>query len=311
MSDELVFDPPEFSSEATAKEDPRFGRLLASELSADTRVVLLGFPSDEGVRRNGGRPGAAAGPRALREALYRLTPDPRQHEAHCELLRRTVDLGDLEVSGNVETDQDRLGRAVAEQLEAGRIPAILGGGHETSYGHVLGYVGAGLEVEILNFDAHPDVRPLLDGRGHSGSAFRQALTRPSGLCRGYTVAGLLPWSTASSHIDFLLECGGKAFFGDQLDGSEIERIYAGAGETTMVTFDLDAVEAASAPGVSAPGVGGMAPRLWLDAARRAGERPNVRSFDVVELNPTHDIDGRTARLAALTLWHYLAGIASR
>ena len=55
----------------------------------------------------------------------------------------------------------------------------------------------------------------------------------------------------------------------------------------------------------------MTPRLWLHAARQAGERRTVRSFDVVELNPTHDVDGRTAGLAALTVWHYLAGIASR
>ena len=53
--------------------------------------------------------------------------------------------------------------------------------------------------------AHPDVRPLKDGHGHSGSPFRQALEHPSGLCRDYTVAGLNPPAVARAHLDYLAE----------------------------------------------------------------------------------------------------------
>jgi Arginase family len=51
--------------------------------------------------------------------------------------------------------------------------------------------------------------------------------------------------------------------------------------------------------------------LWLAAAEAAGAKPLVRSADVVELNPAYDLDGRTARLAALTVWRLLRGVASR
>jgi formiminoglutamase len=63
--------------------------------------------------------------------------------------------------------------------------------------------------------------------------------------------------------------------------------------------------------VSAPGAGGLDPALWLRAAEAAGAAPTLASADVVELNPLFDHDGRTARLAALTVWMLLRGHARR
>ena len=79
----------------------------------------------------------------------------------------------------------------------------------------------------------------------------------------------------------------------------------------MVTFDLDAVDQAQAPGVSAPAVNGLDQELWLHAAYRTGRCPQVTSVDVVELNPRVDVDDRTARLAALTVMAVLRGLSDR
>jgi len=79
----------------------------------------------------------------------------------------------------------------------------------------------------------------------------------------------------------------------------------------MVSFDLDAVDQAFAPGVSAPAVNGLTPDLWLHATYRAGQCPSVKSLDLVELNPLFDHDHQTARLAALTLWYFLKGVSER
>ncbi|MDX1548872.1 MAG: arginase family protein, partial [Rhodothermales bacterium] len=176
------FDPPAISPPETAPDDPRVGHLLGRALRGveEARAVILGFPCDEGVRRNGGRPGAAAAPDALRQALYRFTPDARHAEAFHDLLAHTADLGNLRVEGTMEEAQRALGRALAPFLQRGAVPIVLGGGHETAFGHFLGYAEAGRAVSILNVDAHADVRPLRDGRGHSGSPFRQALEHPSG-----------------------------------------------------------------------------------------------------------------------------------
>jgi formiminoglutamase len=227
-----------------------------------------------------------------------------------DLLRCTLDLGDLETSGDVELDQSRLGEILAPHLDRGTFVIVLGGGHETSYGHFLGYAGSGRGVEILNWDAHADVRELRNGEGHSGSPFRQALEHPSRACRRYTVAGLEPHLVARAHLEYL-EQHGRAVWRSDVDRDAIAAIYQGVEPATLVSFDLDAVNQAAAPGVSAPNAAGLTGELWLEAAYAAGRCPAVSSADVVELNPVVDRDGHTARLAALTVWWLLRGCAER
>jgi formiminoglutamase len=304
---------PEVEPPPRRDGDPRLGHLLGAGLEGDAsaRVVLVGFPTDEGVRRNGGRAGASEGPSALREHLYGLTPDPTRHEAMTALLRHTVDLGDVAVTGDVEEDQERLGVALGPHLAEGAFAVVLGGGHETAYGHFLAQVDAGFAPRILNWDAHPDVRELREGRAHSGSPFRQTLLHASGGCRGYRVAGLQPSSTARDHLAFVKEHGGGWRWRSELDGPAVQEEYRELDPPSMVSFDLDAVDGAHAPGVSAPATDGLPPGLWLEAAEAAGRTDAVRSVDVVELNPRHDVGGRTARLAALTVWRVLAGLTER
>ncbi len=303
---------PGIAPPQTSPDDPRLGRWLGlNRLNDATRVALVGFPTDEGVRRNGGRPGAADGPRALREALYRMTPDAATPGPFVGLLERTVDVGDVATSGDLEGDQDRLGAAVGALLERGVVPVVLGGGHETAYGHFLGYVRARRPVHLLNWDAHADLRRTRGGRGHSGTPFRQALEHSSGVCRSYTVAGLHPWRVAAAHLDVLREHVATTVFLDALTAGRARSVASGMAGPALASFDLDLVDAAAAPGVSAPGTGGLDPRTWLAAADACGRSDAFTSFDVVELNPRHDEDGRTAALAALTVWHLLRGLAVR
>ncbi|HMB91672.1 MAG TPA: formimidoylglutamase [Rhodothermales bacterium] len=308
-----LFAPRTITLPETAPDDPRVGHWLGHKAQDvdEAQVVLLGFGSDEGVRRNGGRPGAAQAPDAIRQVLYKLTPDARAFATFVEVLDHTVDLGNLILTESMEENQERLGAALAPYLRRGALPIILGGGHETSFGHFLGYVQAEQPVRILNWDAHADVRPLKDERGHSGSPFRQALTHASGLCEGYTVAGLAPHSTARTHLDFLREHEARFFWNADLTPTLIKRLYTESAGSLMVTFDMDAVEQAAAPGVSAPAAQGMPTALWLKAAYEAGHCRHTTSIDLVEVNPVYDIDHRTARLAALTVWQVLRGLAER
>jgi formiminoglutamase len=303
--------PPDVAQRDTSADDPRFGRLLGSRIGPADQpdVVLLGFPSDEGVRRNGGRVGAVLGPAAIRAALYRLTPDARS-ERFEELIGRSRDLGDLVVSGDVEADQQHLGQTLAPHIERGAFVIVLGGGHETSYGHFVGYALAGRKVEILNWDAHTDVRELASGKAHSGSPFRQALEDRSGACRRYSVAGVQPQAVARSHAAFV-ERHGRLVWRDDVTPERIAQLYRSSDSPMLVSFDLDAVSEAEAPGVSAPNAAGLSSDLWIEAAYQAGRSPAVSSADVVELNPTVDRDGQTARLAAVTVWWLLRGRSER
>lgn len=291
-------------------EDPRI-KYFINKKSRQPKVILIGFPSDEGVRRNGGRPGAAKAPDEIRKMLYKMTPDGQSVNPFINLLEHTNDIGDVQVSGGLEADQKTLGDTIAEYLKKEVVPIIIGGGHETAFGHFLGYAKAGLQTSIFNLDAHTDVRPLKNGKAHSGSPFRQALEHESGCCEKYMVAGLQPHSVAQAHLQFIEKYDGEAIFREQTDIEVLTNQLENTNEHCIVTFDMDAVDQAFAPGVSAPCANGLQPQLWLQAAYHAGKNKNVTSFDISEVNPVYDRDGQTVKLAALTIWHFLKGLSER
>ncbi|MDZ7659839.1 formimidoylglutamase [Fodinibius sp.] len=297
----------------TADNDPRIGQLIESNLGKnDTpRAVIIGFPSDKGVTINGGRAGAADAPEVIRELLYKLTPNPDNYSTFVDLIGATKDIGDINIRYEVEEDQRNLGKVVARCLEQGTIPIILGGGHETAFGHFLGYAEAGLKTAIFNLDAHTDVRPLKDGQAHSGSPFRQAIEHEND-CEMYLVAGLQPQSVAQSHLQYIKESGGEYMLRDETNITSISGLFhQHESERLMVTFDMDAVDQSQAPGVSAPCVNGLPSDLWLTAAYLAGRNEQVTSFDLSEVNPRHDRDTQTAKLAAVTIWNFLLGLSER
>jgi formiminoglutamase len=307
-SAEPVRKPP-----ASANDDFRIGDLLGKNLlrGLRPRVAIVGFPSDEGIRRNGGRQGAAKAPAAIREELYRLTPDARSYAAFVDLLENSTDLGDTEITNDLRADQERLGRTLAPLLNEGVFPIVLGGGHETAFGHFLGYAFAGQPVSAINWDAHPDVRPTHGGEPHSGSPFYEAILHPSGLCRQYIVAGLAPHSASLDHLQFIRDHGGRHVWQHELSEAAIDQIVRSLPSPAMASFDMDAIHESQAPGVSAPTAMGIDSQLWLHAAQQIGRSPAVTSVDLVELSPQLDRDKQTVRLAALTVWSILSGLADR
>lgn len=293
------------------QEDIRIGDIVYSNAKSPTEVVLIGFPSDEGVRRNGGRVGAARAPELIRSIFKRLTPHPEHFDDHVAVLSSMHDVGDVDVSGDLEADQQLLGSLVGSVLESNQIPVIIGGGHETSFGHVLGYDQLRQKVSIINWDAHPDVRPLKDGHSHSGSPFRQALELGRGTVLDYTVAGLQPQHVAREHLQYMNSRKSAWFWAEELDRVAVQGIFHGVTKSTMVSIDMDVVNQAYAPGVSAPTAGGITDRQLFEIAYQAGLHPLVRSIDVVEVNPEYDQDMRTVRLAAMALWWFTLGLAKR
>ncbi|PAU95313.1 arginase [Aliifodinibius salipaludis] len=298
----------------TSDDDPRIGHFLEKKLAKNDlpEAVIIGFPSDKGVTINGGRAGAADAPQTIREQLYKMTPNPENHNAFLDLIRATKDVGDLNIRYEVEEDQHELGEVVAKCLEQGVVPIILGGGHETAFGHFLGYAKAGLKTAIFNLDAHTDVRPLKDGQAHSGSPFRQAMEHESSCAEMYLAAGLQPHSVSRSHLQYIKESGGAYLLRDETNITSISGLFhQHESDRLMVTFDMDAVDQSQAPGVSAPCANGLPSDLWLTAAYLAGRNKEVTSFDLSEVNPRHDRDNQTAKLAALTIWNFLLGLSER
>jgi formiminoglutamase len=292
--------------------DPRLSDFIRSDNSAEEMSVqIIGFSSDEGVRINGGRPGASKAPPLIFDQLQRLTPSAQWHEKHVRLLSLTNGLYTIQCTGNVEQDQNRLGETVSDCLNRKKIPVIIGGGHETSYGHFLGYAMCDRKVDILNIDAHADVRRLKDGKAHSGSPFRQALEHASGCCKSYSVFGLNPSTVSVNHLSYVKKYGEASFESDLKAKGILRWLEKNEPENLMITMDMDAVSQCDAPGVSAPNASGISRELWLKLAFELGKQPNVTSFDLCEVNPEFDRDGQTVKLAALTIWNFLLGVALR
>lgn len=299
---------------ATAKDDPRIGHLVGQNLAdeATPKVVIIGFPSDKGVQINGGRPGASDAPEIIRKQLYKMTPDAENQGPFVDLITQCKDLGNLNITGELEEDQQKMGDVLAGYLEQDIVPIILGGGHETAFAHFLGYAKSGLKTSIFNLDAHTDVRPIKNGQAHSGSPFRQALEHGSNCAESYLVAGLQPHSVAKTHLRFIKEYDGHYLFRDETNITSISGFFhQHDSDRMMVTFDMDAVDQSQAPGVSAPCTNGLPADLWLTAAYLAGRNEQVTSFDLSEVNPLHDRDNQTSKLAALTVWHFLLGLSQR
>jgi formiminoglutamase len=261
-------------------------------------AVILGFASDEGVRRNKGRTGAAAAPAAIRAALGPLA---------FHLGRSVSDAGDVVVAdGALEDGQARAGQAVSAMLDAGRLTVVLGGGHETAYASYLGVAGSealrgGRRLGILNLDAHFDLRaePLPS----SGTPFLQMARAEAAAGRQfrYAVVGISEPNNTPALFATAEQLGVQYLADEDCTGERahdfVAQFLAGV-DVLYLTIDLDVLPASVAPGVSAPAAYGVPLPVISAVCRQVAESGKLRHLDVAELNPACDIDGRTAKVAA-------------
>jgi formiminoglutamase len=282
-------------------------------------VALLGFASDAGVRRNRGRPGAAEGPGALRRMLANLA----WHGGDSE---RLYDAGDVACDGDaLEEAQSAYGERLAALLRAGHFPIGLGGGHEIAWAAYQG-VARALEghprlerLGIINFDAHLDLRvPQVRGQGTSGTPFLQiaAARQAAGLDFRYLCIGASEAANTPALFDRAARLGAGVVRDVDAAGPAAEMAlqrFIADSSAVYLTFCLDVLPPAVAPGVSAPSGLGVALHRAVALLRSAladcgHGRPGSRLLlaDVAELSPAHDPDGRTSRTAARLVYELAA-----
>jgi arginase family enzyme len=130
--------------------------------------------------------------------------------------------------------------------------------------------------------------------------------------------GIQSFANTEDHYSELIERGATIFSLRDVRSDGITKILdlsyelaTASADSLYISFDLDAVHSADAPGVSEPLPTGLTPEEFLTAALFAGKRRKTKLIDIVEMNPKYDVDGRTAKLAALTMMYFLTGIANR
>lgn len=268
-------------------------------------LVLLGLCNEVGVIANGGRAGAAEGPAAFRAAFGRLPARVLQG-------RRLADVGDIPADAPYEAYLEGAEAIVSAAIAAGALPIAIGGGHDCSYGV---WRGLGADSAVLAVDAHLDVRPTHEPS--SGNPFFRMIE--AGL-PGADLAqvGLQRFANSEAHETWLRLKGASLQFlepgqeGHALAAAKVAlEVFAARSRRTLATFDLDAVRAADAPGVSALAPWGLGASAALAIAKACGACPAVAAFDLMELAPALDRDGQTAKLAAFLAAAFLEGAASR
>jgi formiminoglutamase len=266
-------------------------------------LSLLGFACDEGVRRNHGRTGAADGPEAIRKALANLAWH-RHGPAY--------DAGDVVCAdGNLEAAQARLADAVKTLLDAGHLPVVLGGGHEIAYGSWsglathMGQQAQAPRIGIINFDAHFDLRDPAFVHS-SGTPFAQIAEQCAqrGWPFRYACLGVSKVSNTRALFNKAAELGVLVREDDEMTAANLEQLcadlqaFAADCDALYLTIDIDVLPACEAPGVSAPAARGVPLTLLeplLECIKASGK---LRLIDLAELNPTYDIDNRTAKVVA-------------
>lgn len=299
---------------STDREDPRLGSLIGTaESLADAQVVILGVPTDEGIRRNGGRTGAAEAPDRIRHHLSKLTayPGPGFEGSIADL--RIVDLGN--VTGDSLEAQHAAAREISASLtKQGKFVIALGGGHDVTYPLAAGFAQTiGYDWSLINIDAHLDVRPKKEGRHHSGSSFRLLIDEGHLDAQHFLEFGIQSHAISKAHHDWIIERGGRVRFFHHLIDIALEEFdhWVHHQKHVYVSFDIDAIRAADAPGVSAPSPIGFTSEEALGLCYSAGLSPNVAMMDFVEVNPTVDVDDHTSRLTARMIAQLLLGLSNR
>jgi len=252
--------------------------------------------------------------------LYKLTPlHPDQFPQNDIPALRIFDFGDIREGSTLEETHERLEYAVEIIMEQGIVPIVLGGGHDISYPNFCGMSRAVDRVGVLNIDAHLDFRPPVPER-HSGTSFRLMLEdeHKKLLPANMVEFGIQPFANVAEHFEEMVNRGATVLTLDRVRANGCAQTFAEAlciasanVGRVMVSFDMDAVRSADAPGVSAPSPVGLFAEDMLQAAFLAGKHSLVQFIDIAEVNPEYDADGRTAKLAALVVMHFLSGFVQR
>ncbi len=274
-------------------------------------LVILGFCSDEGVRRNQGRVGAVQAPNQIRKFLASLPWSAEQviYEAGNVACQHS----------DLESAQAELSVQVQTLLRQGHFPFVLGGGHEVAYGSWLGlasYLALSTKtpkIGIINFDAHFDLRTAANGC-NSGTPFyqiAQACQEQAWPFR-YCCLGVSEMANTQALFQRAHDLGASYRLDKQmtlLDLPDIKaqlQAFMADCDHLYLTVDLDVLPASVAPGVSAPAARGVGLEVIEPLIELIRASQKLRLADLAEYNLNYDQDSHTARVA-VRLFYSITG----
>jgi agmatinase len=299
----LVLEPPYVGI-------PTFYRLPHKETPEGLDIAIVGVPYDGGLT---GRTGTCGGPRAVRDSSCLVGGYEHQMNLIPNAICRCADLGDVIIHNRYNHDEtiSELEAYYRRLVDAGVVPITCGGDHSITF-PILKTIGAEQPVGLIHFDSHCDTASAMHGsRFHHGAPFRQAV-EAGVLDPGRTVQiGIrgrseLLWSFSYEcgmrviHVEEVYELGWKKVV------EEARRI-VGTGPVYL-SFDIDCLDPAYAPGTGTPEVGGIS-SFEAQQMIRGLRGLNFVGGDLVEVSPPFDSAGITALAGADLLFQIFCVVA--
>lgn len=276
---------------------------------ADIDVALLGVPMDLGVTN---RAGARFGPRAVRN-VERVGPYEHVLGAVPAAELRVADVGDVPFGSRFDLASSHadIETFVGQIVQAGVVPLSVGGDHSISL-PILRAVGRERPVGMVHIDAHCDTSGSFEGcKFHHGGPFRQAVL--DGVLDPQRTIQIGIRGNSEYLWEFSFDAGMTVIHAEEVQDAGIAavvaRVRAVAGDGPVyVSFDVDGLDPAFAPGTGTPEVGGLSSAQALGILRGLAGL-NVVGGDVVEVAPQYDPTTNTAQIAAQVLFELLCLVA--
>ena len=302
------------------RESPRFAgiktfmRLPHITTTEGVDVAIVGVPFDTGASY---RVGARFGPEAIRSVSSLL----RHHNEvldvsifdHCSV----VDYGDLPVNpGYIEDSYKMIEEGLLPILDGGVTPIMLGGDHSVTLPELRAMAKTHGQVALIHLDSHTDTGDKRFGRRYThGTPFRRAVEEELILVDHSIQAGMRGSVYSRDSLDEARNMGFDLVTAVEAQEQGIDelvrRIRDRVGDAkAFVSFDIDFVDPAFAPGTGTPEVGGFTSGEALRVVRGL-KGLNLVGFDLVEVLPQYDLSEVTALLAANIVYEFISLFALR
>ncbi|HEY1881093.1 MAG TPA: agmatinase [Caulobacteraceae bacterium] len=307
----LAFDGPDrrkppYSGVSSLLDSPYRPEAAAQSDFGGVEIALVGVPMDLGVTN---RPGARFGPRAVR-TIERIGPYNHALEVTPLAESRIADIGDVPMRSRYSLDSciEDIFTFYKRLKAAGVRPLSVGGDHSITY-PILKALGSDGPVGLVHFDAHCDTGGEFDGaKFHHGGPFRQAVL--DGVLDPERTIQIGIRGAAEYLWEFSYASGMRVLHIEDVDRLGVEGVIAAAREVigegpTYVSFDVDGLDPAFAPGTGTPEAGGLTPRE-AQAILHGLRGANLIGGDVVEVAPQYDPTSNTAMVGAQMLFEILS-----
>ncbi|MDQ7820883.1 MAG: agmatinase [Armatimonadota bacterium] len=300
-----AFRSPRFAQVAT------FMRLPHVSDPGGLDVALLGIPYDGAVSY---RPGPRFAPRDIRQHSVLVRPYNPAQGVNPFAVLRVADVGDVDVDPlGIEQTFARVEDAVERILSAGAVPVCIGGDHSLSLPILRAVARRHGPVGMVHVDAHQDMWEEYFGhRYFHGTPFRRAAEEGLLDTRRVVQVGIRGPVYGEDDFAFARAHGIRWVTAVQVQREGLkpvlELMETLRGGPVYLSFDIDGVDPAFAPGTGTPEPGGLSSREALEVVRALAGLDLVGA-DLVEVSPPYDHAGITSILAAAVLFEVISALA--